>query len=580
MSDNISLTDRLVRWGIDRAAFAARHYAKRFAAPERSVLAQLLGSDLPHSTSRLFGPDDTTRMRTALTVSWVYADIQILVREFSAAQMEVRRLTAETSEAVHDHPFERLLARPNPDMGMSYIWQYTATWMQLAGKAFWYLAPERGNRRRIAEIWPMRADRVKVLPGTGGELIGGYLYRGDSGHAYRIDPAYVCFFRYPHPFDLLDGLSPLGAAATPMATEIGQGEWQHDAYVTGKGIPHSVIMLDKNLSDRDFGVAAQRIREDFEAQRKVAIVRGGSFDVKSVGITQKDLELVSSRRFTRAEIDTIFLGVPYHGSESAESMAQADKMFKEKAVYPLHVLIADAVSVQIVKRFYDDDLAAIFEDIRPQDRALAVQEFTTYAKVQSVDEARAHLNLGPWDHLAERLPDYGRLPVPLATSPAFVLYWYTAGQVSGRGLEQPTDETRLDVTPQAEAAGARLQNGNIPSMRFSDSPGRMTNGLAARTVPTKAAREDLRRWRRVAQRGLRAGVPGLAPDFQSILIPPPLHAAVRAALAEVNDEPELRALFERASHGDLGPPTPPDDLEARLHRVLAAVEAELDGVPV
>ena len=48
-----------------------------------------------------------------------------------------------------------------------------------------------------------------------------------------------------------------------------------------------------------------------------------------------------------------------------------------------------------MRRFYTDDLLGEFEDVRPRDRALLVQERRTYWQVQKVSEAREELGLDP-----------------------------------------------------------------------------------------------------------------------------------------------------------------------------------------
>ena len=61
-----------------------------------------------------------------------------------------------------DHPMQRLLDMPNPFWTRGDLWRATETYLGLWGSAFWGL--ERDGSGAVSEIWPLRPDRVRVLP--------------------------------------------------------------------------------------------------------------------------------------------------------------------------------------------------------------------------------------------------------------------------------------------------------------------------------------------------------------------------------------------------------------------------------
>lgn len=548
----MNLLDRVTSFGIDRISHA-RSMWMRAVSGQNSNLPRYL-EDGP---VELYGLMDNLRpeerQRIALTISWIYADIKLLASEVSSAGIQIKRKDGDREEVIKDHPLLQLLNHPNSEMDLPFLLQYTTYWMMLRGKAYWYLAPEMGNPDKIKEIWPIQADRIFPIPGKD-RFIEKYVYRLKHGQVMTIDPDYVIFFRFPNPFDLWDGLSPLIAASLPMETELGLAKWQRDTYVTGRGIPHSVISLDKTMNKPDFESAAQRIREDFEQERKVAITRAGDMDVKTVGISPRDLELIKSREFTRDEIDTIFLGVPIRDHASDVWLQAADKIVKEKVVWPMHVLLAGQISVRLVRPFYDEEDYAEFDDIRPQDRALNVQEANIYWRVHTVDEAREKLGLPKFEEFSVNsdfdvsvevaFKEYGRLPVPLAIDPAFITLLYDVGRVDPAEMNLPGQSDQLtrfvDKVNQVSAA-RQVESGKPPkqpSLRQGDSPVHTTNQLArGNTNPKK---NELRLWRKIA---LKSFASGQEREFVSDVLTQSEIKSIQHYLSQAKTEDDIKGIF-------------------------------------
>lgn len=459
MNTEPTVIDRFVGYGIDRAAYAIMRWNKAFPSRSQRALPPYVGEDDYGNVNdlSLTGNESVLRHR-ALTLSWIYADVDLIAKEFSSTPFGIKKQSGEDISDVVNHPFETLLSNPNDEMTGAFLLQYTAWWMQLRGKAFWYLAPAKGNSDEIVEIWPLPADRVEAVKGKT-TFIDRYTYKLRRGTKIDLNPDYVVYFRFPHPYDLWDGLAPLDAALNPLEIDQAEAKWQRDTYVNGRGIPASVLMLSEKMGDRDFAVAAQRIREDFEQGRKLAIARGNDLKVASIGITPQQLGLIESRQFTRDEIDTVFLGLAYHGFSSETGIVVADKILKEKKIWPMHVLMAGQMTTQLVRPFYGDEFLLEFDDIRPQDRSLDIQEFDTYSRVMTLNEARKERKLD--DYKNEMFPELGKMPLKLATDPSFVLQYYPPKQTPSQellGLSAPKEDRGIGSLPQSDTAENQTEN--------------------------------------------------------------------------------------------------------------------------
>src|SRR3990167_8660048 len=555
MAKKLGLIDGLVQWGIQRAAFAANTWKTQQLDTQDRQLVSMFLSNVSDGDPFTKLADDQKR-RIAVTVSWIYSDIRLFANTFSSANGEVKRIEGEQLNSIKNHPFELLLRKPNDKMDLSFLWIYTIKWMQLKGNAYWFLAPAAGNAKEIVEIWPIPADRVKPIPDKE-KMLRGYQYTTLSGQSKIILPEYVVHFQFPNPFTLLDGEVPLNAALLAMETEIGTGKFQRDTYVSGRGMPRSIISLPEETGERDFISLSAQIRHDFEEEQKVIITRAGDVKATTLGLTQKEMELIGQREFTRDEIDVVFLGYELHGKQTESELRQRYRMFQDTIIHPTHRLVAGQISVQALHRFYGEDLVYEFDDIRTQDRALNVQERNVYWRVKKFNEARQDLMLPPYED-----DEIGNLPVPLATDPAYV------SALKGLSLEgigpgdkggnEPKSKRRL------ASANAAMSESDAPVNQLSDAAKTVPNddnvtmadlSVASLQLPQAAIdeciRTEMNRWRKVATKESIAGRnPGLY-SFKSEVLPPRLYHAIRGGLLECDqNETAIKAVFENTKLSD------------------------------
>src|SRR3990167_10787154 len=335
--------DKTVQWAINRYAFAKSQWVKANAPESNRLLVNLLGGD-GYSFDLSTASTDPQKIYEAAVTNWVFSDISLIAREFSGASMSVIRRDGEQKIAVANHAYEQLLAHPNPEFDIIFLWQYTMWWLNLRGNAYWFLSPEQGNRDTIAEIWPIRADRTVAVPNAAqSKFVDYYLYTTNSGTKIKIDRKYIAHYMLPNPFDLYSGLAPLTAALFDIETDRETAIYQKGSYTSGRGIPASIILLNEDMGDRDFAAASAQIKEDFAQERKLIISRGNDIKVASVGISQKEMDLIVQRRFNKDAVDRVFLGVELTGGEGEGALREKHKLIRDGTIYPLHQLIAGQV---------------------------------------------------------------------------------------------------------------------------------------------------------------------------------------------------------------------------------------------
>jgi HK97 family phage portal protein len=346
---------------------------------------------------------------------WVYVAVNRIAEAAALVPFHVYGDTPLHGEEVRlpDHPFERLLRRPNPLMSRFELIEHTVGGLEIHGNTYWFLAGEPGGAPQ--ELWPLRPDRVSVVPDAR-RGVRGYVYEVD-GRQIPLEAAEVVHFRRWHPANDYYGLSALEAARLAVESDRAMADWNRRYFGEGMAVPAGIVTIKDRVSDADY----ERIKQEWRAayggrERKTAFLRGTSVEWHNVGMSQHDMDFLNARRFNREEIFQIF-GIPVGMFSENATEANAlvgERVFIERTLWPKLVRIAEKITTDLLP-FYGAGLSGRFDDIRPMDRSQQFEEMRLARGVLTVDELRArYFQLGP-------LPDDPRATSPAsgdATSPA------------------------------------------------------------------------------------------------------------------------------------------------------------------
>jgi len=450
---------------------------------------------------------DEQRERLALTLSWVFSDINLIAGICAQAELGIHERQGERMVEVYDHPFEQLMQQPFRFWPKAFTLWYTVSWWLLRGEAYWWKVFDQGGE--LAGLLPVPAGRMEPIPDAE-KYISGFSYKPLYGRpAQRIPAEQVVFFRFPNPFDFHRGLSPRTGYQLALETDVAAQRWNRDTF-TKEATLRTLISLPADLDPKVYKQAKEEIlRELVELGRRYMVARGGQLTAETLGMSHKDLEFLEGREFTREEIDRVF-GVPagFWAKDATRANAEAARAtLIENTIWPLLTLMHDGITEQVVIPHYGEGFRARFEDIRPRDRRLVIDERKQNWLVLTVDEARAELGKDPLEDEAT-----GAMLVPAAGA---------AGRAMGMGFGAP----------------------GPASPRGGETAG-------------KAVREELKRWQSVAKRR------GAGYVFESEVIPAAFADVIKALLA-VNVEGAFR--FLKAV------PDARDEIEARVLEIVGQV---------
>lgn len=497
----------------------------------RNIVSPIYAGEMPLTPERDNVPYQQIRLeRTALTSSWVFSNIDAISKEASTAKINVMTLEGDDSKPVVNHPLEKVLRSPNPWMGSSFLKRFTAMWMLLRGEAYWMLVPNGAGE--LAEIWPIPSYRIFPIADEK-KYIRGYGYTNNEGRVIPLPVENICYFREPNPYDFHRGMSKVSAYALPMLTDLQAAEWNRDTFANEAALK-TLISVPADMQDGNFReLKAEIIRELVDGRKRYMIARAGDIEAKQLGLSQKEMEFLSGREFTRDEIDRIF-GIPsgFWAKDATEANATvAREVFASIAVWPLLVLQAEAMTTQILESWYGEENAVVeYDDIRPRNREQDLAEEAKRIESMTVDEVRIMRNQGP--HPNE---EYGKLPWRLSTSVRSLRLFEgldSIGMANGSqnilGSDEPGTAESDAITPAEE--NAMREANDLPPSEIKSS-----------------AYLDVRRWRSIALREHRQkGI--VTYPFKSVAIDRHDIGLARTMLAMSTSEEQIKAFFADMTH--------------------------------
>jgi HK97 family phage portal protein len=283
----------------------------------------------------------------------VYAGMR---RIMDAVAMTPLRIYDAHGNPIDNHPARKLLERPNPFMGEHLLWEMTVLYLYLAGQMFWVKVHARGGA--VVELWPLRPDRVRILP-SNAEYIAGYIYE-IGGRQFPLDRADVIEFKFTHPIYEYLGLSPLQAALRRIAIDNEAADFTKVIF-QNLAIPGVAIetqqAIDQAVADR---LTTKWMNRFGGANRGKPMFMQAGMKVTRVALTMQelafpDLDAANQTRVLMAlGVPPILVGATAGLDASTYSnYEQARASFYEDTIQPLQARIDDRINHDLIEADFD-----------------------------------------------------------------------------------------------------------------------------------------------------------------------------------------------------------------------------------
>lgn len=287
------------------------------------------------------------------------------IREIAQSVASIPWCLYEGSDELVDHPLLALLTKPNPLMGQAQLIEALISYHQISGNAYLEAVRVEGDAPR--ELWVLRPDRVKIVPGEAGVPAAYEYSAGGKAVRWQADAetgqADVLHFKGFHPTDDWYGQGPLEAALLAIDQHNTASAWNQALLQNAARPSGALVYAPKDgpslLTDDQY----RRLKEELEEQIEGAANAGrpllleGGLDWKSMSLSPADMDWRQGRDAVAREIALAF-GVPSQliglpDAQTYSNFAEARLAFYEETILPLTFALRDALNSWLCPLFGD-----------------------------------------------------------------------------------------------------------------------------------------------------------------------------------------------------------------------------------
>lgn len=444
-------------------------------------------------------------------------------------------------EEVKAHPGLAVLRNPNPFLTRWLLFWNVAADLKLAGNAFWFLAgPKNGQP---AEIWRMNPRHTRLVRNQT-QFIAGYVTEID-GKLIPLDVNEVIHFKRPNVIseDDLYGLGDLAPAASAAQTGVDMAKWNRGMFAQDYAVPAGVINIENMVSDPDFERLKKEWRESYgSGARRTAFLRGSKVQFQQIGLSQTDVDFLNGAKWEAEKVYRVFGTYHLLPAQFADDRKVNERQFLENHCWPFLTYLSEVLSDQFFGFWGPKDgvglLTGEFDDIRPRERALDLEEQREQVKVRTFNEVRELDGLDPVDggddvlfvHVqAGEKVQFERDAAP-EPPPPLLPFTQPAGD------QKPSEDKPTSEAAQPEDAQGRAEQ--------RESSGNEVGDKIGESADKTAAHAELGQWQKYLTKRIGTDIR----PFKTATIPRWLAERVQAALVECPDAASVKILFDQA-HG-------------------------------
>ncbi|MFA5138347.1 MAG: phage portal protein [Elusimicrobiota bacterium] len=290
--------------------------------------------------------------------SWVRAVVGVITKAVTAKGWALRPLRPDADPARADE-LKAFFSNPNPQDTLVEILDDITRDCFVFGNAFTEVV--YGAQGRPRELWTLDAPTLRLRVDEHG-LILGYIQAQIGQQEIGFEPREVMHFKLGTKGASLFGLSPLASLILPVTVDKFAQVYNRAFFLNGAKVRGAFIMKDSTPEQ------VERNREYLKERAKDLdlahsdLILEGAVEVKQVGTTQKDMEFLSLREFTRNEILAVY-GVPpamvsiiETGNIGAGTGETQRQNFYEETIAPFQYRVAEKITKQVIRGGfgYDD----------------------------------------------------------------------------------------------------------------------------------------------------------------------------------------------------------------------------------
>lgn len=335
---------------------------------------------------------------------WVYSCTNAIADDVSTIELHLESFQKGDWIEVEQNMVLDLLNNVNEVDTWTDLLVQTQSYLELEGNAFWYL-PRGKATNKPAEIWGLNPIKVTVVKSET-EVVGGYVYQNPKGESIPIVKEEIIHFKRFNPFNRYRGIGTVYASALAIDIDNYSGQFNRNFFFNA-AVPSAVLKTQGEMTDEQY----QRLKAEWESRytgthnaHRLAILQNG-LEYQPIQMTQKEMQFLEQRRFSRDEILAIFR-VPKTILGIADDVNRAnaetsDYVFARRVIKPRMNFLVGRLNESLLPMFgLDDKLWRFtFDDPVQENEDQEIREHTASLTLGSAwmtpNEVRAEEGLPP-----------------------------------------------------------------------------------------------------------------------------------------------------------------------------------------
>lgn len=311
---------------------------------------------------------------------WVYTCTNAIAEEVASMQLHLQQQQDGSWIEVTEHIVIDLLQDVNDFNTFNGLLTETSSFLELDGNGFWYL-PRGEVTNKPTEIWFLNPTKISVVKSKE-KVISGYVMTTKTGEKVPLTTDEIIHFKRFNPLSRYRGMGTVQASAMAIDADTFSAQWNKNFFYNS-AMPSSVLETDEELTDEQY----DRLKEQWDSRfrgldnaHKMAILQGG-LKYKPAQLSQRDMDYLNQRRFSRDEILAVFR-VPKTIIGITEDVNRANAeaseyVFSKRVIKPKMRFIVDHLNEFLLPMFdmSQDEWRFVFDDPVPENRDLELKEY-------------------------------------------------------------------------------------------------------------------------------------------------------------------------------------------------------------
>ncbi len=355
------------------------------------------------------------------------------VNKIAEACSLARPLLYRGDEEITESPLLSLLKKPNPMQDFDAYVGAVIGFYLLSGNS--YQEKVSGAGLEPLELYALRPDRMKVIPGNNGFPAGFQYEVNQRKHRWDFDPANVLAspvwqMKAFNPLDDWYGLSPIEAGAYAIDQHNEAATWMQALLQNSARPSGAIVHTPKDgadLSEEQFHRLKNEMEKNYQGSGNAGrpMLLEGGLDWKQMGLSPTDMGILETKHASARDVCLAFgvppqlLGIP--GDNTYSNYSEARLAFWEDTVIPLLGTIYGAWNAWLTPHYGDglelrpdlDKIPAIVE------KRQSLWQMADQAADLTINERRELKGFEPIEGGDVLLVDASRIPLGMASENLF-----------------------------------------------------------------------------------------------------------------------------------------------------------------